>query len=439
MVRFIKVVRGIDQITDCIPIVSTVKNVGILLYQRIHKINKIANPDTLSWKDDIKIHMLSKDDFMARIYMIPIMGNFTAIFYYLNNAVIRAQTRGSWIGGFSRALRGVPLGYLGEAIRTFSWGLKRHNIEVVKLYLARNPDRSEEKLKNALKFAASLDKLEIFKLILDSRTDWSSNSIQEVLKLAESVEVANLVLERYSSDLTGQQVGSILEFQLGSFKSDKQLELIELLLKTYQNIDMDKVGLSLKTAVMSNNYNISKLLIDYYPKIGEKYHAAALRIASNRGYISIVKLILQNSPYLATLPLEYVIKNAITNKEFLEELLTQYEKDITTSHISKLFEDLVHSIHHRENDKELIFLKELISKYPNLPAKDLETAMEEAALLNAEIFELYLDKFNQLQPENLQNILNKATFIYVPQPKVIQLIQKKFPHMQAIDSLENIK
>lgn len=178
MIRFIKVVNAIDKITDCVPIVSTVKNVGILLYQLAHKVNKVA-PVKTSWSDDIKIHALSKDALMASIAMLPILGNLTCLLSYVLE---------------KRVLMG-SLGYLGEAAIQHNWGLKKHSYEVVSLHLARNP-KIEKKLTNALEKAARNGNQEIFKLILDSRNDWSSKSIENALT--------------YTTTLSNKQAWSVL-------------------------------------------------------------------------------------------------------------------------------------------------------------------------------------------------------------------------------------
>ena len=100
MVRFIKVVNTADKVTDCIPIVSTVKNIGILLYQCIHKVNKVANPVKTSWTDDIKIHVLSKSASNAGMASIPFVGNITCLVEYVADAIAKIKIPAASCGVF---------------------------------------------------------------------------------------------------------------------------------------------------------------------------------------------------------------------------------------------------------------------------------------------------------------------------------------------------
>lgn len=439
MIRFIKAINTTDKILDCIPIVSTVKNAGILLYQLVHKVNKVANPVNTSWRDDIKIHILSKDDFIAGISMIPIVGNLTALAYHLSNAIAKVQER--WV-------LGGPKGYLGEATRAFSWGLKKHNYEVVALYLARNPNRSEEKLSKALRFAASAGKEEIVKLILDSRNDWSSNSIKEALKFTKDTKIAKIILENCSNILTDKDAGSVVSYLAGNFMQNNY-SLIELLIANYPNIDITEIGRALvRASGEEDSFNIVYLLLNSFPKIEEKHIEKALEEASNKGFKDIIELLLQNSPNLVTTHMDRLLENAASrgNHVILNWLLNTFKDNISSTSIGKVLARATLSMVFGEDDKHLLIIKALISKYPNLPGKDLEPAMTNATLLYNELFKIYLNTFTQLQPENLQMILNDAVFMYgksdedVPDSysqrmdEVAKLIKEKFPTMEAVDS-----
>lgn len=438
MVRFIKVVNAFDKVIDCIPIASSIKNAGILLYQRIHKVNKVANPVNTSWKDDIKIHVLSKDDFIARIAMIPVIGNLTALSYHLSDAIDKA--RGMWLLG--------PKGYLAEATRAFSWSLKKHNLEVVALYLARNPNRPEEKLKNALRFALVAGKEEIVKLILDSRTTWSSDSIEYVLKFAKDTKTANIILEKYSNILTDKQAGSVLSSFAGRFFSEDNSSLIKLLLTYYPNIDITGVSRGLENAAgTTGGFNIVCLLLDRFPKIEETYMANALENASKEGFKDTMEVLLKKSPTLVTTHLDELLEKAADRGDgvILNWLHNTYQENITPASIGKVLAKASKCLYLEKNDKHFLIINELLKQYPNLPGKDLEPALERAAFLSVGLFKFYLEKFSQLQPENLQKILNEAVYIYgkpdVFTPtyfikqwnKVAQLIKEKFPEMEAVN------
>jgi hypothetical protein len=439
MVRLIKVVNVVDQVTDMIPLVSNVKNITILLYQLTHKINKVANPVNPSWKDDIKIHVLSKSAFTAGISMIPFLGNLTCLTYYVLNALVKAR---------GMKLRGGPIGYLGEAIRASNWGLKKHNYEVVALYLARNPTRLEEKLRKALVFAAREGNKDIFELILGSRTTWSVNSIIESLRSSTNAEIACIILEKYSSVLTDKQAADILSHFVGC-SARNNYDLIELFIQTYPKMDINEMGHSLeKAAGKEGAYNIVELLLKHFPCIKDQYLVAALKKASENEFKDIVKLLFEKASHLLPIQLDQILEQAANNgkNEFMDWLFANYEKYITTTSIGKVLAAATQFEYFGDDDGYLSIVKALmVSKYHDLPGKDLEPALKKAASLNADVFEMYLNTFTQLQPENLQEILNntivlhsslnqgKGVFLNERCKKVFLLIQKKFPQMVAVD------
>ena len=436
MIRFIKVVGAVDKITDCVPVVSSIKNVGILLYQLVHKVNKAAAPITPSWTDDIKIHMLSKDAFLAGVAMIPFIGNWACLIYQLKNTIDK--------GGF---LYFGPLGYLSEATRKWNWGLKTHSLEVATLYLARNPNRSEEKLVKALKFAGIAKNKEIFQLILNSRTDWSSASIESVLMSASNTEIVALVLEKYKFSITNEKAAHILYYYTNAFfnNNSERLSLIQLLLDTYQEIDINWVGRSLEGAVNNADCDVVDLLLTRFPNIKIEYLVDALKKASTKGYTNIIELFRKKSPELVVNHLNQLLKDTANRGdiETLNWLLLTYKENITTAHIGEILESATQSFYFGENDPHLLIINAMIDKYPNLSGKDLEPALERSAMLNVNLFDHYLTTFSklnpensQLKPENLQDLLNHAVFIYRDirdYAKVAQLIQKTFPNMVAVE------
>lgn len=440
MVRFIKVVNTFDKIFDCIPVASSVKNAGIFLCQLTHKVNKVANPVNTSWKDDIKIHVLSKDDFIAGISMIPIAGNLIALAYHLANAL--AKARGMWMLGGQR-------GYLMEATRAFSWGLKKHSYEVVALYLARNPNLSEKKLRKALIFSASRGKEEIVKLILDSRSSWTSDSIEEILKFTKDTKTAKIILKKCSDTLTDEQAGSIVCSLASNFMQNNH-SLIELLITTYPNIDINEIGLGLeKAAGKKDGFDIVCLFLERFPEIEEKYKANALDKASEKGFKGAMEVLLQNCPNLLTTHRFKLIEKAASrgDRVILNWLFSLDKENVSSTSIGKALAAATENVYCGEGDEHLLIIEGLVNGYPNLPGQDLEPVMERAASLNIGLFKFYLNKFSQLQPENLQKILNEAVFIYgksyedIPThspyskqwSQVAQLIKEKFPNMEAVD------
>lgn len=214
MVNFVNFLDTFDKVLDCIPVISTVTNSGILLYQLIHKVNKTANPVKTSWKDDIKIHLLSKDSFFAGIFMIPVLGNITTlIIHHFDN---------------------FP-DYLDDAITGSSWGIKKHSYEVAALDLARHPNRQEHQLIHYLQHAANEGNEEIVRLILDSNKNWSSSAIRTVLsRCAKDVKIFRTILEKCLNFIPYQDAKFILTvLAAGRDNSD----LIKCLIEYYPGID----------------------------------------------------------------------------------------------------------------------------------------------------------------------------------------------------------
>lgn len=443
MVRFINIVNTVDKVVDCIPVASTVKNAGIFLYQRAHKVNKIANPVKTSCKDDIKIHVLSKGDFLTYFSMIPIIGNLVAFVYHIRAAIDNARKK----------TKGGPPDYLEKATRAYSWGLKKHGYEVAALYLARNPNRPENEMREALRYAAFLGNEEIFKLILNSRSTWPSDSIEEALKFAKNTTIAKIILEKYAHILTDKQAGQVLNslLHLGNL-GPNSYNLIELLLITYPNIDIDEVGRCLEKAAgekkafggiyYGDAFEFVSLLLERCPQIEEKYKAKALEAASIKGCKDNIALLLHNAPNLRETHMDKLLENAAHqgDKVLLQWLLKIYPKHINTASIGKALASATQSprLYFKYSNDHDELAAWLIRTYPNLSGKDLEGAMERAARLNIPLFKTYLDKFTQLQPENLQKILNNSVFhhIWNPNPisfKVARLIRDKFPKMKEVE------
>src|SRR5271154_2714689 len=79
MVKLQKIIKVVDAICDCVPVVSSITNGTQLLYKLARKTDTTANPVKTTWKDDIKIHVICKDKFHCKIGMIPIIGNLATL------------------------------------------------------------------------------------------------------------------------------------------------------------------------------------------------------------------------------------------------------------------------------------------------------------------------------------------------------------------------
>lgn len=212
---FIKPIATIDAITDCLPIVSTLKNCSILLYQICHKVNKAMNFDNLSWQDDIKIHVLSKNTLLAGISTLPVLGNIAIFIYHVRSAIARRY----W-----HEMR-TP-GYLEGALKAETYSLKKHGHEVISLYLARNPKLLNEKFQ-ALCDAAREGKTEPFNLLFKTKEKWDTAQIIRLLKACRNLEILKIILREYPI-LSNAQSGDVLDYYMHPcINFDQSLALLE--------------------------------------------------------------------------------------------------------------------------------------------------------------------------------------------------------------------
>ncbi|MCE5293390.1 MAG: hypothetical protein LLF94_02090 [Chlamydiales bacterium] len=275
MTNYLKLVKSIDRVTDYIPVVSTVKNAGILLYQLVHKVNNAAAPLNTSWTDDVKIHVLSKDRSAALIAMIPVIGNLTTFSVNAQNDAAKAN-RMIIIGG--------PMGYLAEASRRWSVSLKTHSQEVAALYLARNPNRPLATMEKSLKFAVACDNKPVIKLIVDSRNDWSTEGIIEALKHSRTPQTSTYLLDNFLQKVKASDMGQVLEYVLSSYQNNKTV-LANVLLQYFPDMPIESVAKGVHK-LMEMAYK------QYDPEVRREHLDYAFTVLKQVPNIDISKLLL---------------------------------------------------------------------------------------------------------------------------------------------------
>lgn len=425
MIRFLKVVKSIDQVTDCIPVISTVKNGGILLYQLVHKVHTAANPVNTSWKDDIKIHVLSKDSFMAKLSMVPIVGNIAALLLYVQYAIFNRR------GMFT-------MGYLAEASRQWNSSTQKHGREICALYLARNPDRSEKSLGKALGFACSANSPEVFAMILDSRNDWTSDSIANALSRVKRVEDAKRILNSYKKCLNDEQIKQIVECQLASLYQ-RDVDLLKLILDEFPGVKVPFIGrLLAELAGRKDVDSLFELLLERFV-FEQKHLHAALKKAAGDGTRKQVELLLDKESG-SNAGIALVGAASRGNIELFEWLLVHYKEKINTAAVGKALSATVQKRYYGENDKKLIILNKICSEYKSMPAVDLKMALELASEHNHKLFTMFLDCFSEIKDETVKDIYSSAARCSEivssasrsqEYKQVVISIEKKFPSIKA--------
>lgn len=424
MVKVIQAVNVIDSIADCIPIVSTIKNISIILYRLIHKVDRVANPVNASWKDDIKIHILTKGIFEITAGLIPFYGNIACLVFNIFKIAQPSDIA-------------LPLRYLIKAI-----GLKDEieGYQLAAKLLKRYPDFTENEFSEALSLAAAREHIEVFELILNSRTQWSRNFVLDLLKTSKNEEVLKLLLDKYSTLFTKQELHDVInvgsygrpnlekvkflldyysksdpnypcESLLLAIKGEHKNCTVEFILKNYPDIDSKTIGEALKIALRDVFYNTEKTslaiqLLNYCPQLEEKYIIDALiNIPSHGNSLEVVSLLISRKPRLTC----YQITDLITN--------------ITGNSLEP-------------NKKALI--QTILQLYPEFSSKDAAQLLlrfcrvtEERGRLD-EGFEWLLNQLSNLQAEDAQELLNTLIF----KKNAIHcatILQRRFPGLQIIN------
>lgn len=193
MTKLQKIINYTGAIIDYIPGLATIVNGSILIYQRAHKVNEAANPVNKGWKSDLKIYMLSKDKLVAKSSLLPVIGTIGALITH----VARHKTFRVW----------SSLGYkinrcLAQATDV-NPSKRNHSLELVRLYLERNPDIDLAELELPLRRAATHTNIPLFELLLDYMGELSADSISNLLTVyCRSEEIANRVLDAPHEELT---------------------------------------------------------------------------------------------------------------------------------------------------------------------------------------------------------------------------------------------
>ncbi|MBS0634311.1 MAG: hypothetical protein JSR37_02475 [Verrucomicrobia bacterium] len=417
MVRFLKAVNTFDKVTDCIPLVSTVKNVGILLYQLVHKVNRV-NPVKTSWTDDIKIHALSKDSFVAKIASIPFVGNIVSFIDY----VFLPKKR----------LFG-PMGYLAEASRQWNDGCKKHGYEITALYLARNPQRSEKSLGNALAFAAGANSPDSFKLIFDSRTDWTAETVRWTIKSAKREADVQLILDKYKSLITDDDAGEIIR-SLAIGAGEERAPIIKLLLEAFPNISSEYLGEALVRASQGYYSEAAFMtILEHADRIKQEHLDEALARASEKGFETRIEKLLARTNG-SNVGIALVGAASRSHTEICTKLIDTYREKLTTEDIGKVLEISVRGWRVHEIGEKIM------KEYQDLPGKDLQMALKRAANSEIEIFQRFLNHFSNIREEDVQAIFNEATlrtsdetctFFSLSYAQVVECIRAKFPGIKV--------
>lgn len=236
MTKLLNTLNKISAVADCVPVVSSIVNGGLLIYQRAHKADQAANPVNKSWKSDFKIFALSKNKTMAKASLFPVFGNIAAL-------ILKVRRQIQWHSG--NPPRTLYKNTLVEAADPRS-PMSKHAKEIITLYLAQNPNLPPEELVQALHTASRHGNQEAFDILLPHAQDLDSKSIADILAPCASAEIATAVLNKFPDVLTDEDKNMI-------FKWNFYPRTIEALLPYFDNLAKEDLLNQLNSLAADND------------------------------------------------------------------------------------------------------------------------------------------------------------------------------------------
>lgn len=406
MGRFLKIVKATDLITDCVPIISSVKNAGILTYQLAHKVNK-QNPVKTTFIDDLKINTLSKNRFMAAIAMIPIVGNLTCLVWYVMEATAKLR-EGFILGG--------SMGYLGEASRGWHYGTKKHGREIAALYLERNPNRSMKKMEKSLAFAAISSNEEVFNLILDSRSNWSKETIEDALINTNSLSrFKTLLTKEYSPKLQISMKKVFTErCALRSYSRSKEQNLL-IFNHMVDSYSFDNQTLSKALTSLIESIDDETFLGEYTKKIlstiesedneEEEGANANLKLllleAVKNGKFQVFQILYEKDPTAFTENVDEVLEKSAKKFRLFKSIFLLCKDEIKEEELARLLIKQAEDPAYRFYDRHCRVEKLIASHYPDFPRKHLISALRNAGKAsNQKLVKVFLNNFDCLKKKD---------------------------------------
>ena len=328
---YLQNINTIGKISDCIPVISTLTNGFIILYRLAHKVDNTVNSQTNSWKDDLKIHILSKDALIAAIATIPVVGNFVAFVHHLVNTYFQAEKSTSYI--------------LTTACGSKSSGLKDHNLEIVQLYAERQPKILDANLFKCIYLAAQNNRFDILKTLI-GKSDRKEFYIKEAFNECSDMQMAESILAEYR-DIISIDYQSYL---INLAASDKNATLkLKLLLNQFPDLELAQKKRAIIEAINEKLWVHGEIIFN---TIDDKHKAEVFYEVIQRPIISVdyktIKLMLKDySQYM-------------TN-EYLKKILI-FATDVNVFPVDKEYKIVNTIVDHCTNATNELLLEVMLEK-----------------------------------------------------------------------------
>ncbi len=173
-----------DKFTDCIPVLSTFKNLGYLYYQKIHEVNRNVG-QAIGWKNHLRVCIITKNRYLCGISSIPVLGNVACIAYYISLTLANSI-------GPTRATQNHEL---KKWISIQEPIIRKHRIELVALHLSNQTEISNEELWESITLASQQEDVELFKLIfVSNRNGWEPSALMDAMSYGNNLEIIQFIV-----------------------------------------------------------------------------------------------------------------------------------------------------------------------------------------------------------------------------------------------------
>lgn len=404
MTKFQKILNYTGTIVDYIPGVATIVNGSILIYQRAHKVNQVANPVSKGWKTDLKIYMLSKNKVAATASLVPVLGNIGALVTNVHRHLsFRSQSKGEF----------KLNKYLVDAANV-NPDKRIHSLELVKLYLKRHPDINPKELEQPLLMAAYNNNLLLFELLVRHIGGFSAESILNLFNsVIHSKDFSELVLKNLPEGLTKEDQEKIVKGTVGP--------TLLAIIPRFQNVSEETIRKHLKHLVRDKlEVDQLKMLLDRCGDIPDKELLEILKNATDANRALIYEL---RECSIDLRLAEMVDHFNPTTFDSYKTWVEANEKDLTDEQKAQVLKPI-----HGYSDKVMVqFAKQFAERNGNLSGAAAVKVLEnlEATRPNLELHGFYLNTFKNLTTENLQPLYQN-----ISHPTFLALYKKKFPELK---------
>lgn len=181
MVRISNCIDFIDHFADCIPVVSTVKNSVYLCFQKLHPVNDRFTP-THSWRNHLKVCILTKNETVCYLSLIPVIGNIYCLAHHIFKGVKRT--------------RRPAVDKLSSCIVSRKEIIRKHRFELIQLLLCSETEFTRTKLVVYMAQSSRENDFELFKFFFNLSSDaWTAPELDQAMTYGNNLHIFNYIFD----------------------------------------------------------------------------------------------------------------------------------------------------------------------------------------------------------------------------------------------------